>query len=102
LEHHGEHQRGYQPKVRWTEVNKDMQSGSDRYYASIVNRAIQAEQDAEERVRKLDEFHKQPKRGTLRVEEDVIVEKKNLRKNTIVSNSVSASRLRDVSIFTSF
>lgn len=89
LEHHGEHQRGYQPKVRWSEVNKDMQSGSDRYYAAIVSRAVQAEQDAEERERKLDQFHKQPKRGTLRVEEDAIVEKQSLRKKTtIVSNSV--------------
>lgn len=88
LQELSEHQRGYQPKVRWTENVKDMHKGGDRYYGAIVTKAYQAEKDAVERERKLDEFYRKPKRGMVKMEEDVI---EKPRRKTIVSNSVQVS-----------
>lgn len=36
---HSQHIRAYQPKQRWSEINKDMQQGSDRYLDLVFNRA---------------------------------------------------------------
>ena len=66
-----EQQRAYKHKVRWSETNRDMQKGSDRYIENILNRAIQSEKDEAERERKLEEFNKQPKRGAAKKEEEL-------------------------------
>jgi hypothetical protein len=47
-----EQQRAYKHSVRWSETNKDMQKGSDRYIDGIVNKAIQDKNDEIEREKK--------------------------------------------------
>lgn len=66
-----EQQRAYKHKVRWSETNRDMQKGSDRYIDNILNRAIQIEKEEVDRERKLEEFNKQPKRGAAKKEEEL-------------------------------